>query len=628
MLTVGTKGQQFIIRNLLIEANYQSNPNKVKCGTGVLIHFTIDDTVKEWNLTGNIFVLNASDQPYYIYAKCVKNSSSGIFEVTTTQYNTDEADYYYFLIGVVHSVIDNVRGVSLTYGQTTINGKFITTGRVQSIDGYNFFDLDTGQFNIGNETSGLDWNVSKQNKLTLRGALVQTDNGEPLPIENSFEVQYSSNGSSWHSNFLANDIYMRQRSWGGTWSDAIRIVGEDGEDGEKGNNGEDGNFTDYIFRRSNSQPSTPTGTNPSGWLGSPPSGTSHLWMSKADKRANGSLLGAWSTPARLTGEDGQDGNDGAGIVFRGNFSSSTVYYNNALRRDVVKYNSVYYLYKGTNGVALAWSSTRWENFGAQFESVATNLLLAENANIADWIIKGGKITSQNQYNGNPSAQFDGKNGKITLRSPKTIYTQSLGTVEVEQKIEIDSTSGEIKSTHQATTNQLGAEARLDSDGIYADFAGLKTGENQTEKRTAIMGIGNGKLSLYGSPDDTAVIGVYGEATNHASSFPVPTYGGYFKELRAEGLYVKTKQVTYAQTLDKYDTYVIAYGNYTLTLPNFTTQVSGRVLIISSINNITLKGYGSTPIQVTPSTDSSNTMSLNRKTAILVKFAGFWRASIL
>ena len=64
------------------------------------------------------------------------------------------------------------------------------------------------------------------------------------------------------------------------------------------------------------------------------------------------------------------------------------------------------------------------NLWCAFESVATKLLLAESANIADWIIKNGKITSQNEYNGTPRAQFDGANGKITLTSPKTIYTQS------------------------------------------------------------------------------------------------------------------------------------------------------------------------------------------------------------
>ena len=39
-----------------------------------------------------------------------------------------------------------------------------------------------------------------------------------------------------------------------------------------------------------------------------------------------------------TVEDGAAGQPGAAAVYRGLFSSTAIYYNNALRRDVVKYN--------------------------------------------------------------------------------------------------------------------------------------------------------------------------------------------------------------------------------------------------------------------------------------------------
>lgn len=37
------------------------------------------------------------------------------------------------------------RLIALTYGATTINGRFITTGRIQSVDGQTYFDLDAGE---------------------------------------------------------------------------------------------------------------------------------------------------------------------------------------------------------------------------------------------------------------------------------------------------------------------------------------------------------------------------------------------------------------------------------------------------------------------------------------------------
>lgn len=74
-----------------------------------------------------------------------------------------------------------------------------------------------------------------------------------------------------------------------------------------------GNYIAYIFRRSLTQPDTPTGDYPGSWSDAPPTGTSALWMSRAEKTAGGALVGSWSEPIRLTGEDGEDGLDGDSI---------------------------------------------------------------------------------------------------------------------------------------------------------------------------------------------------------------------------------------------------------------------------------------------------------------------------
>lgn len=95
-----------------------------------------------------------------------------------------------------------------------------------------------------------------------------------------------------------------------------------------------------------------------------------------------------------TVENGADGKRGVAVVYRGDFSSTAIYYNNAVRRDVVKYNGNYYIYKGTNGIRNAWKSSNWEDFGGQYDSVATEVLLAENANLGGFIFHGGKLISQ------------------------------------------------------------------------------------------------------------------------------------------------------------------------------------------------------------------------------------------
>jgi hypothetical protein len=57
----------------------------------------------------------------------------------------------------------------------------------------------------------------------------------------SVSVEYSIDGTTlWHSAFAEGDIYMRQAVGTGAWSDAIRIVGEQGEAGTNGTNGTNG----------------------------------------------------------------------------------------------------------------------------------------------------------------------------------------------------------------------------------------------------------------------------------------------------------------------------------------------------------------------------------------------------
>lgn len=65
-----------------------------------------------------------------------------------------------------------------------------------------------------------------------------------------------------------------------------------------------GRYTDYIFRRSATQPATPTGAGtPAGWFDAPPAADGNpLWVSLVDKRSDGSLIDPWSTPVQIDGE--------------------------------------------------------------------------------------------------------------------------------------------------------------------------------------------------------------------------------------------------------------------------------------------------------------------------------------
>lgn len=105
--------------------------------------------------------------------------------------------------------------------------------------------------------------------------------------------------------------------------------GKDGKDGIDGVPGIDGDTIRAViaYKSTNSslRPDTPTGgswdavtgvvTYPEGWSGSDANPYGYVWMSSAAFSSKGTQVQAWSTPIRLTGEDGRDGVDGKNIEF-------------------------------------------------------------------------------------------------------------------------------------------------------------------------------------------------------------------------------------------------------------------------------------------------------------------------
>lgn len=152
MLATGARSQLFVLQNTRFEPNYEGNPNTVRVVGGTLVHYTIAETVKSWQLNTATFSNLVSGTVYYIYARCQKTGTAGNIVFDTVQRKVDsDPTYYYFLVGSLSSAITDTDGkrparlIALTYGATTINGRFLTTGRIQSGDGQTYFDLDTGE---------------------------------------------------------------------------------------------------------------------------------------------------------------------------------------------------------------------------------------------------------------------------------------------------------------------------------------------------------------------------------------------------------------------------------------------------------------------------------------------------
>lgn len=141
MLSVGARSQQ-ISCSVVFYVMFENNKNKIKVNPGIIYSQTMD---KEWTIPENIETI-PDDQFRYVYGKCSKTSQTGtiVFSQEQIKFDSDANDYY-FLIGILHSVVENVRVLSITVGTTTINGGLIRTGTISTQDGQSYWNLETGQ---------------------------------------------------------------------------------------------------------------------------------------------------------------------------------------------------------------------------------------------------------------------------------------------------------------------------------------------------------------------------------------------------------------------------------------------------------------------------------------------------
>lgn len=147
-LSVGAKSMQFALQDVVFEPNYQGKKNAVRVSAGTLTHYAIEEQPRSWMVAQVVSQLSEDSTPYYIFARCPKvgNAATMIFSKSPIKVE-QEAGVYHFWVGVVNSVDATLqaRSMSLTYGFSTINGRFIKTGRIESADGSTYFDLDDGE---------------------------------------------------------------------------------------------------------------------------------------------------------------------------------------------------------------------------------------------------------------------------------------------------------------------------------------------------------------------------------------------------------------------------------------------------------------------------------------------------
>lgn len=353
MLTVGSKSQQFVLIDVVLQANVGGYANRFNAGAGTLAHLTIDDTqIRQWSMPFTEFTL-ASNKGYYLFAKCSKTGDSGSWYMTQEQLKfepTEDPNNYYFQVGILSSLYsdDNFRDFATTYGFTRINGNTITTGRIVTSDGECYLDLDGNKFRIGDSSSSIDWNVSNAKQLTLKNVVLMSGSGDTSNIGvyrgtynsqyvyyKGDEVSYTHNGETCTYRYINSDPSMGNVPTNSVyWS----IVAQ-------GASGEDGLSIYYTYNDSVEKPSTPTGDGTSdGWHNT--STDAVRWMSI--KQAKSISDGTWGTPFRVRGADGTS------ITIKGTVTSvSDLPTTGNEQGDCYILNS--YLY--------VWDGTTWQNMG-------------------------------------------------------------------------------------------------------------------------------------------------------------------------------------------------------------------------------------------------------------------------
>lgn len=567
---------------------YDSKKKVLSAPGGILQHMTIGiDTLssghkaseyKFWDIEKYTSPILTETVGYYLYVKANRNGTTGSYVLSKNAIKLEGVEgYYHFLVGILNSEFEEDRSFVELFGFTEILPGRITTDRIVSSDGLNFMDFVNNAFRVGDSDSYFDWNTRGDKKLRLRGTIVQSESGDESPI-GCFRGTYSSSYTYYWgdkvtyttSNGTSTYRYVSKTPSRGNvpTNTSYWIIIAEGAKGDKGDKGDDGDYFEYRYAVNGSRSTPPslskTSRNPSGWSTTVPTvgNLQYLWFTVA--KINGetnSLIQNWSTPARQTpydGVDGRNGDTGPTMVYRGVYGSSKVYYGTSRRVDAVKYNGHYYVARvdAGNGFQshVPTDTAYWNDFGAEFESIATNLLLAEGANIGDWFMSGGKIVST-LLDGNKII-LDASMARILIESSRSGGDYSESQYQ-GSKITIDANNGLIEARSKSNSRV----AYMSPTGIFCNNAETQAVSAilGVTHKAAIVGLGFGNVSKDQWDNENFLAGVYGRASNSGTA---PAYGGFFQNLMAAGLFLHTKAIeeqTASVYLSETDSLVIGYS---------------------------------------------------------------------
>lgn len=438
-LLVGSEGLQFRFVDAIGTAShtpveqdhtftYNSATKIFSTTAGVIQHMTLGiDTLSNthaateytyWTMpafTSQYLGDSLATEKYYFYAKCPATSgSAGTWQLTTTAHDFLESGYYWLLTGILNSEQDGVRSFVTLYGFTEILPGRITTDRIVSANGYNYFDLAANKFHLGDaaDNNFLDWNNLASGTLRIKGAIVQSPSGDTSAVTcyrgnyNSSSVYYPGDAVT-YGGATYRCIAQTTAGTNPTNTAYWAVLAAGGSSGTPGTDGNGVGFAYYKIAFSDTAPSsgpssapTTSSNNYLTWSITPPTMSTQgdiTYVSQRTYDGATSTWSAWSTPSVFArySPDGATGSSGPSVVYRGEWNATTTYVGNSTVLDIVHHDGMYYIAKATagsfsgvepGGMVLHWDDY-WTKFGSVFESVATSVLYAQSGYIENAIVR-------------------------------------------------------------------------------------------------------------------------------------------------------------------------------------------------------------------------------------------------
>lgn len=389
---------------------YDQRKRTLATPSGILQHMTlgIDSLApshkvteyKYWNMAAYTSPYLGDDaEAMYLYARCAKLGSSGSFLLSKEPMDLDDGSYYNLLCGALSTEVDGQRSFSTLYGFSEIGPGWMRLNKIINMDGTQYWDMLSKAFRIGDDNAFLSYD--QRDGLVLKGSIYQSPSGEidypevdrgaysdKLVYYPGDKVSYEGNVYKCISETTPGTDPANTRFW-----KELVVKGEDGKPGANGSDGRDG------------------------------------------------IDG-------MDGAQGPRGDRGPRCTYRGDYSDGITYNGSSLITDIVSIKQSdgtrkYYVAKVNDNEPTfidvspkAWNgSAYWDTFGANFSSVATDLLMARKIAASEIDVDNLYVTSL--------AAVRGTIGGFTV-SKNQINSNVYGTEgNYQHSFYIDSGKGEI-----------------------------------------------------------------------------------------------------------------------------------------------------------------------------------------